>query len=119
MRLARIAAGWITIVGCCILGLLLIGFGWIHDGWAPPATQCLHGPVPELGGPFYEQTEVTGERSYFPLGVLCTYDVPGDDYGPQTVHNYKLVPTALLVASGLGIPGGALLVRGRPKPRRV
>jgi len=92
----------------------MLAVGWVHDGWAPPFIQCLNGPFPVEGGPFYESTRVTGEQTLFPLGVDCTYDVEGDAFGPQVIHNYNVVPTVVLVVSLLGVAGGLwIIVRAR------
>ncbi|MFB2581354.1 hypothetical protein ACEXQD_08885 [Herbiconiux sp. P15] len=102
--------GWVAIALFAVVAALLLAVGWVHDGWAPPDAQCISGPSPDRGGPFYENTEVSGRVSLFPLGVDCTYDVPGDGFGPQTVHNYNAAPTITLVLSTLGLAAGVLLV---------
>lgn len=105
MRRADVVGSWVLIFALLGFALLLGTFGWIHTGWDLPVIQCLNLPVPELGGPFYEATEVDGVRTIFPLGIDCTYDVAGDAYGPQTVHNYNAVPSVLLVLSLVGAVG--------------
>lgn len=115
MSTGSVVGRWILIFALLGFSLLLITFGWIQDGWELPSTQCWGLPKPESGGPFYESTRVTGARTFFPLGIDCTYDVDGDDYGPQTVHNYNAVPSALLALSVLGavLVGASLRRRSR------
>ena len=102
--------GWVAVVVFTASALWLLATGLIFDGWDPPGIQCLRGDVPQSGGPFYETAIVTGQQTLFPLGIDCTYDVPGDDFGPQTVHHYNVGTTIALVVSGLGVVGGGLLV---------
>lgn len=92
------------------LTLSSIALGWSFDGADPPDSQCLRGPAPDAGGPFYEATRVTGEVSFLPLGVHCTYDVDGDNFGPQTIHHYNGPATAGLIISLLAFGSGGLLV---------
>jgi hypothetical protein len=103
-------AGWVCVIVFALLALLMFSVGWIRSGWVVPDMQCIDGPKPEQGGPFYESTRIEGRRTYFPLGVDCSYDVEGDAYGPQTVHNYNAAPTVVLVLSVLGIVAGMLLI---------
>ncbi|WP_368498793.1 hypothetical protein [Herbiconiux sp. A18JL235] len=111
--------GWLFIVVFGIVVVLMLLLGRVHNGWAPAEVQCYHGPFPTVGGPYYENTEVSGGVSLFPLGIDCTYDSPDDAIGPQTVHNYQLGPTILFVIGIAGIAGGCLLiVRGHLIDRR-
>jgi hypothetical protein len=60
---------------------------------------------------FYEDTVITGERTFMPLGVDCTYDSPDDAIGPQTVVNSNWPATVIWLASVvLAVCGAALLV---------
>jgi hypothetical protein len=107
--------GWIVVVLFSLVALMLLAVGWVHDGWAPPGIQCISGPYPDMGGPFYETTEISGTRTWFPLGVDCTYDVAGDGFGPQTVHNYYVPSSITLVVSLLAVAAGAwMIVRSGP-----
>jgi hypothetical protein len=112
-------AGWIAIVIFAGIAVLLLAVGWIHTGWASPDYQCISGPMPADGGPYYETTNISGSRIFFPLGVDCTYEVAGDGFGPQTVHNYNLAPTLALIMSVLGIVVGALFVKRAALIERV
>ncbi|WP_306896162.1 hypothetical protein [Agromyces albus] len=98
------------------IAVLTLATGWIHDGWNVPTIQCLSAPYPASGGPFHEGTDVSGHATLFPLGLDCTYDVPGDAFGPQTIHNYRFDSTLVLVVSLSAVVGGALLIR---RARRV
>ncbi len=111
---AHRVVGWVVIAFCAVVAIVMINVGWIIDGIGSPDSQCISAPVPELGGPFTESTRMSGQRSILPLGVDCTYDVDGDAFGPQIVHNYRVGPNVVFLVSLLGIAAGALvLVRGR------
>jgi hypothetical protein len=104
------------------LALLSLAGGLTLDGKEAPAIQCTRSaPRPEIGGPYYESSTTNGERTWFPLGVNCTYDSPDDDVGPQTVINSNWPATFMWLASSLlAIFGIVLLVKPtstKPDPR--
>jgi len=114
-----------------ILGLLLFvvfgffagtsfAFGITLDGKESPAIQCGHAaPRPQAGGPFTEGTVITGERTFMPLGVNCTYDTPTDSFGPQTVVNSNWTATgAWLASSTIAVFGATISVALQASPRR-
>ena len=84
-------------------------------GLDPPAVQCTRNvPVPTEGGPFGMDTQITGERTFFPLGVNCTYDSPGDTFGPQTVVNSNWPATIYwIVSTGVALVGGVMVINPR------
>lgn len=90
------------------------------DGKEDPAIQCSRAaPRPEIGGPFHENTVITGERTFMPLGVDCTYDSPEDAVGPQTVVNSNWPATVFWLASTvLAACGATLSVNPKAFPRR-
>lgn len=97
-----------------LFGLMALATGVTLDGKEAPGMQCSSGigPRPSVGGPYYEQTKVTGERTWFPLGMACTYDAPDDGVGPQTVITAHWVPTVIWIGSSiLVVLGLVLLVR--------
>jgi hypothetical protein len=113
-----------------ILGLLLfVVFGFFAgtsfllgitlDGKEAPAVQCGRSvPRPQAGGPFTEGTVITGERTFMPLGVNCTYDAPSDSFGPQTVVNENWPATvAWLVSSIVALFGATIMVAPRAPPK--
>lgn len=100
----------IVIFGVLALSSVLVGV--TLDGKESPAIQCTRSaPRPEIGGPYYESTITTGERTWFPLGVNCTYDSPDDDVGPQTVVNSNWPATFSFFASSAVAVLGAVLLR--------
>jgi len=57
---------------------------------------------------------ITGERTFMPLGVNCTYDAPADSFGPQTVVNSNWPATfAWLASSIVALFGATILVAPR------
>lgn len=115
----RSAAGGAVMLMALAGGLVSLGSGWIIDGREPPAVQCESGPYPRTGGPFHETTRITGSVTILPLGVDCTYDVDGDEVGPQTVRHPNMPATAGFLGSALTFAAGAalLIVRtGRTEP---
>ena len=106
----RTALGVVAIVLGVIVALLMLTFGWIRTGWEIPQTQCAQLPGPEQGGPFFESTRVDGSRTWFPLGLSCTYDVSGDAFGPQTVNYYNPETSTILVISVAGVVFGVITV---------
>jgi len=104
-----------------VFGLLAVNaflFGITLDGKEHPAVQCTRSThLPESGGPFYENTEVTGERTFMPLGVNCTYDSPDDAIGPQTVQNANWPATVVWLGSTIiTLYGASLAFRPRSIP---
>jgi hypothetical protein len=82
----------------------------------PSSARARH--LPEPGGPFYENTEVAGERTFMPLGVNCTYDSPDDAIGPQTVQNTNWPATAFWIGNSIiALYGASLAFRPRAIPR--
>lgn len=59
--------------------------------------------------PVLREHVVTGERTFMPLGVTCTYDSPDDAIGPQTVQNPNWPATAFWVGSTIMALYGASL----------
>lgn len=108
-RARRLFGGALLLISIPI-GLVSIAMGLTFDGLDPLTIQCLHGPYPDEGGPFYEATRVVGEVSLLPLGVDCSYDVDGDDVAAQTIHHYDYPATAGLIVGTLAFGSGALLV---------
>ena len=90
------------------------------DGKETPAIQCSRSaPRPQAGGPFTEGTVITGERTFMPLGVNCTYDAPADSFGPKTVVNSNWPATfAWLASSIVALSGATILVAPRAFPKR-
>ena len=91
------------------LALISVLFGVTLDGEEHPDIQCSRSaPRPAAGGP---STVTTGERTWFPLGVNCTYDSPDDYVGPQTVVNSNWPATFIwITSSGIAIFGAVLLL---------
>jgi hypothetical protein len=102
------------------LALSAVVIGVTLDGKEAPAIQCTRSaPRPDAGGPYYESTVTTGERTWFPLGINCTYDSPDDAIGPQTVVNSNWLATFVwLASSGAAIFGMVLLLKPA-RPSRV
>ncbi|MCI9886833.1 hypothetical protein BALS_19735, partial [Bacillus altitudinis] len=92
------------------VGFVSIALGLKFDGRDPLTIQCLRGPYPDEGGPYYEATRAVGEVSLLPLGVDCTYDVDGDDVAAQTNHHYDYPATAGLIVGAMAFGSGVLLV---------
>jgi len=114
-----------------IVGLLVLAvFGFLAaasllsgitlGGKDVPSIQCGHWvPRPAVGGPFYENTVITGERTFFPLGVNCTYDSPDDSFGPQTVVNSSWPSTlSWLANTTIALFGATLAFCPRALSRR-
>ena len=99
----RTAGVMIIVFSLAILAWSAL-FGTNIDGRDPPSSQCSRSTPPDQGGPFYEQTKVEGYRTYLPLGMVCTYDVDGDAFGPQDVVHQNWPATVIAVIS-LGLVG--------------
>ncbi|MCU1523479.1 MAG: hypothetical protein JWO18_373 [Microbacteriaceae bacterium] len=117
-RMARVF-WWGFAVLFAVIGLVSFFAGTTIGGHIPPSSQCsLSADVPDKGGPYYENTTVTGAVTYFPLGIVCTYDSPDDSIGPQTVAHRNwgetIVSFVSLVGVVLGIVLGAIQKRQRP-----
>lgn len=108
-RARRLFGGALLLVSIP-LGFVSIALGLTFDGRDPLTIQCLRGPYPDEGGPFYEATRVVGEVSLLPLGVDCSYDVDGDDVAAQTIHHYDYPATAGLIAGAMAFGSGAMLI---------
>ena len=108
----------LTVFGLVAVAALLVGV--TLDGKEQPAVQCTRSAyLPEEGGPFRENTEITGERTFLPLGVNCTYDSPDDAIGPQTVHNTNWSATAWWIGcTAIALYGASLAFRP-PESRRA
>ncbi|MBF4635065.1 hypothetical protein ITJ38_11680 [Agreia pratensis] len=108
----RVLFGLALVVFFGATALAAVAFGVTLDGRESPAIQCTKSaPRPEVGGPYLESTVVTGERTWLPLGVDCTYDSPDDEVGPQTVTNSNWVATVMAVAcSALAVYGVVMIV---------
>ncbi|KQP01848.1 hypothetical protein [Leifsonia sp. Leaf264] len=117
----RMLLGLVLVLVFGALALVSLAFGVTLDGKGDPAVQCtLSAPRPEVGGPYFESTITTGERTWFPLGVNCTYDSPDDEVGPQTVVNSNWTATGVCLASSiLTLVGMKLLLRPAPPTKRV
>ena len=110
VRLRLLGLALVLIFG--LVGLIAIGTGVTLDGKESPAMQCTSGvgPRPSVGGPYYEQTKVTGERTWFPFGMACTYDAPDDGVGPQTVITAHWVQTVMWIGSSILVVFGLVLL---------
>ena len=113
-RLRRIV-GVLVLVFFSLLAISSFLSGITLDGKEHPSIQCLHAaPRPDAGGPFLENAEVSGVRTFLPLGVTCTYDSPDDAVGPQTVQNANWPATVIWMASSAAaLYGGSLAFRSR------
>ncbi|CAN5190476.1 hypothetical protein BH09ACT1_BH09ACT1_10470 [soil metagenome] len=98
-----------------VITLLSIEIGTNLDGHRAISTQCsMSAALPVRGGPYFESTVVTGRQTYLPLGVVCTYDAPGDGIGPQAVVRVSWLWTGVaLVAGAVAIWCFVLVVRPR------
>jgi hypothetical protein len=86
-----------------IAAALAVQIGTSLDGHAALSTQCaMSTDVPKVGGPYVESATVTAHATYFPLGVVCSYDAPGDQLGPQSVIHQSWLWTAVAVLAALG-----------------
>jgi hypothetical protein len=106
----------LTVFGLLALGAFLVGI--TLDGKESPAVQCTRSRhLPESAGSFNEGTRVSGERTFMPLGVNCTYDIPNDAIGPQTVQNSNWPATMFWVGGTLiALYGASLTFRPRTNP---
>jgi hypothetical protein len=85
-----------------IAAALAIQIGTSLDGHAALSSQCAMSiDVPKVGGPYVESATVKAHATYFPLGVVCSYDAPGDHLGPQNVTHRSWLWTAVTVVAGL------------------
>lgn len=111
--MAAILRRIVGVLALLIFSLLALGSflnGITLDGKEHPSIQCVHSTrLPETGGPFRENTEITGERTFMPLGVNCTYDSPDDAFGPQTVRNTNWPATVIWIASTAAALYGATM----------
>jgi hypothetical protein len=107
-----IRGGFFVLFG--VIALFAVAVGVNIDGHADPATQCMrNSDVPKIGGPYFESTIVTGTRTFFPLGISCSYDSPDDTVGPQNVWHAQWLPTGVALVFGAASIGSLL-----PLPRR-
>ena len=84
------------------------------NGWDPLGIQCIYvDDQPRVGGPYLEDSKISGNWTQFPFGIDCTYDSPTDDFGPQTVSHPDW-PATITFGIGLGgvFGGVALANRG-------
>lgn len=89
---------------CALSGITL-------DGRDPLSIQCSRSDErPAQGGPFSEQTRVEGTLTFLPLGVVCTYDVDGDAFGPQSVAHPNWPATIGVLVSLALVVSGVVLV---------
>lgn len=108
----RRGLGWMLVILCLGTGLFWFHAGTSLGGLEPASSQCSTAPTadrPTKGGPYYENTTVTGWVTYFPLAIVCTYDSPDDSIGPQTVHNQNWAETVVCLLSLLGVGLGVRL----------
>jgi hypothetical protein len=106
------------VFGALALSALLVGV--TLDGKEAPAVQCTRSaPRPDAGGPYYESTLTTGERTWFPLGINCTYDSPDDAIGPQTVVNSNWPATFIWLASSAVTIFAMVLLLKPARPSRA
>lgn len=107
----------LTAFGLLALGAFLTGI--TLDGKEPPAVQCTRSMhLPASGGPFHEGTRITGERTFMPLGVNCTYDSLKDAIGPQTVQNSNWPATTIWVGGTvIALYGASMAFRPRTNPQ--
>jgi hypothetical protein len=86
-----------------IVAALAVQIGTSLDGHAAVSSQCaMSSDVPKVGGPYVESATVQGFATYFPLGVVCSYDAPRDLVGPQSVIHQNWLMTGVAVLAGLG-----------------
>jgi hypothetical protein len=86
-----------------IAAALAIQIGTSLDGHSALSSQCaMSTDVPKVGGPYVESATVKAHATYFPLGVVCSYDALGDHLGPQSVTHRSWLWTAVTVVAGLG-----------------
>ena len=111
----RRTIGVLVLLIFSLLALASFLTGITLDGKEHPTIQCVHTTrLPETGGPFRENTEITGERTFLPLGVNCTYDSPDDAFGPQTVQNPNWPATVIWIAStAAAVYGASMAFRPR------
>ena len=102
-RLARVLFTGLAAVLLAIGATGAVFVGTLLDGHAPLSSQCaMSSDVPKFGGPYVESAIVQGHATYFPLGVVCSYDAPRDLVGPQTVDHQNWLMTGVAVVGGLG-----------------
>ena len=97
----RPARGLLMVFGVVVLGLVAIGatlVGTLVDGHADLSSQCArYADVPQRGGPYVESATVRGHATYFPFGVVCSYDA----LGAQLVDHQNWLTTGVAVFAGL------------------
>lgn len=105
----------VGVILCAVFGFFALtsfATGVTLDGIDAPAAQCLrNAPRAAEGGPFYENSRVTGKRTFLPLGINCTYESRTDSYGPQTMVNSNWPATiAWITCTVIALFGAILLV---------
>lgn len=91
--------------------ILALGSSAMVIGKDPAEIQCLYTwEFPAVGGPYDEQTRIKGEFTYFPLGMVCSYDAPDDAVGPQEVSHPNWLATVVVAFSLLMAARSAVLV---------
>lgn len=120
----RRVVGVALAVSFLAVAMISIVFGITMDGRDDLSTQCQRSSaLPTAGGPYLEDTAVSGSPTFTPLGVACTYDSPNDSFGPQTIAHpdwpatvtggtaFVLAIISAVVAIRVSSP-----LRGRPRP---
>jgi len=104
--------GVIMLVLFAAGAFFILSYGSNIAGSGPETSQCDQSiERPSTGGPYNEGTSVTAYKTLFPLGIVCSFDAPGDKYGSQQVVHQQWLATALLVISVGGAFLGLLLAR--------
>ena len=108
------AFGWALAVIFLLVGAASFYSGTTLGGRDPVSSQCAASPdVPSTGGPYFENTTVAGWVTYAPLGVTCSYDVPGDRVGAQTVAHQNWVESLVCVVSASLVVFGVWIAASR------
>jgi hypothetical protein len=116
----RIAA-WLVVLALLAVAFVAGILAFTIDGLGPPSSQCARAQqLPTVGGPYYENTTITGSPVWLPLGIACTYDSPDDAVGPQTVLHLRWGETVVVVAAlGLAVVAGGFAVGALPRVRHI
>lgn len=96
----RDAARWIVFTGIVfvltvVFAFVVLGVGAYPFGNANDADLCrVTQPLPQVGGPYdAPDSRATAQRTWFPLGVVCTLDSQHDAVGPQVTHHQSQLAT--------------------------
>ena len=114
-------AGWLVVLPLLAVAFVAGILAFTIDGLGPPSSQCARATeLPTVGGPYFENTTITGSPVWLPLGLACTYDSPDDSVGPQTVLHLQWGESAVVVASlGLAVVAGGFAIGVLPRATRT